>query len=263
MLLAKKIIRAVRIRADRLKPRRFQSYCVGAAKTGTTSLAQSFRTVCRAQHEPEPQRTNRLVLAYVQGQLDREAAKAYLIRRDRRLRLEMESAHPLGYMAGLLAEAFPEARFVVTIREPLAWLRSRLNYHHEADPPAWREYRAYFLEDGEQGRPPEEAPLAPYGLSSLDTYLSQYADHYQRVFAEVPPARRLLVKTAALSDRLSDIARFIGAEAEPLERAHSKRTTKPITPLDEMDPGYVRAKIWRHCEALIRAHFPDRVGVYA
>ena len=96
--LNKKLLRLGK-QIKHLKPRRFHCYCVGAAKTGTTSIASSFKTAYRAKHEPEARQTNRLVINYLEGEISKKELQASLVKRDQKLRLEMESAHPLGYLS--------------------------------------------------------------------------------------------------------------------------------------------------------------------
>jgi tetrahydromethanopterin S-methyltransferase subunit F len=216
----------------------------------------------RTQHEPEVRRTVRLVIDSLEGRIDDRDLRARLIERDRRLKLEVESSHPLGYVAGTLASVFPEAKFIITVREPLRWLRSRLNFHYQVHPRAWTEYRDYFWLQRHESYASEERVLEEYDLCSLDTYLSQYADHYERVFTEVPAERRILVRTAEINQAAPEIAGFLGVDAAKLVRAHSNRSDDKITPLDHIDDGYVRSRILQHCGDLLEQVFPERIPYY-
>lgn len=252
----------LKAKARRLRPRRFQAYCIGAAKTGTTSVAGMFAEAARAGHEPEPRLTTALVIDHLEGRIDEDTLAGRLRERDRRLRLELESAHPLGYVAGTLVRTFPEARFVVTVREPRSWLESRLNFHHAVHPPAWERYREYFWTSRHQGHAPEEAVLADYGLCSIDVYLAQYADHYRRVLSEVPEDRRLVVTTADIDRRGAEIAAFLGVDAGRVVASHEKQAADKINPLDRMDRGYVDARILHHCRPVIEEFFPRTLAGY-
>src|SRR5690348_13414736 len=101
--------------------RRFHAYCIGAPKTGTTSIAAMFRAHYRAAHEPSAQATNRLVIGALESKIAGESLVQHLRTRDATLGLELESAHPLGYLGGALARVFPGARFIITLREPKSW----------------------------------------------------------------------------------------------------------------------------------------------
>lgn len=259
---AKRILRGLHRRMLRFRPRRFQAYCVGAAKTGTTTVGEMFSFAYRSVHEAEAQRTNHLVIQHLEGQIGETELEAILRERDRRLHLEIESAHPLGYLAGTLARIFPDSRFIVTIREPLSWLRSRLNYHYKAKPPEWEEYRDYFWVHRQKEYAPEEAPLQRFGLCSLDIYLGQYADHYARVFASVPEARRITVRTSEINPRAAELARFVGADPSRVRPSHSKRSDNQIDPLSEMDEAFVKERVLHHCRPLIEEFFPEKLASY-
>jgi hypothetical protein len=258
----KNLVSSLVRRILKVRPRRFHAYCVGAAKTGTTSIAHCFFPFYRSQHEAEVEETNRLVISYLEGRLNAVQVKNQIVLRDQRLSLELESSHPLGYLCDVLASTFSEAKFIVTLREPLDWLHSRLNFHHRVDPPAWREYRSYFWIRNHHGYAPQEKELEKYGLCGLDTYLAQYADHYARVLTSVPKDRRIVVKTSELHERLWEIAEFTGASPSRVRFEHRNESSSKIRPLDSIDPEYVRARILSHCESLIRDFFPERLDFY-
>jgi hypothetical protein len=53
--------------------RRFHAYCIGAPKTGTTTIAAMFRRHYKAAHEPAALTTNRLVIAALEAKLKGDA----------------------------------------------------------------------------------------------------------------------------------------------------------------------------------------------
>jgi hypothetical protein len=188
--------------------------------------------------------------------------KESLLQRDRRLRLELDSSHPLGFLAVGLQEAFPGARFIVTVREPSAWLRSRVNFHDRTDPPKWREYREYFWYERHRGYAPEEAVLRAHGLVSRDTYLSQYAAHYRLLLERLDWNRALLLRTSQLSNCEGELATFLGASESSIEVTHKKRGRPGQNLLDSIDAGFVRTKILTHCGFLIEKWFPETIDQY-
>jgi len=244
------------------QPRRFHAYCVGAAKTGTTTIAHMARGHYRAAHEPDAENTSRLVIDFLEQKISTADMETLLKQRDQALNLELEAAHPLGYLCGVLARMFPDARFIVTVREPMSWLKSRLNYHIKIQVPEWQAYRDYFW--GRQHRvwAAAEQPLKELGLYSLDTYLQQYADHYDRVLRELPVERRLLLRTHELAQARDTLAAFLGVPEESLTASHSRRSAKKIAPLEQMDPGFIRDRIWHHCRGLITEFFPESAHEY-
>ncbi len=245
-----------------LLPRRFQVYCVGCAKTGSTSLASMFSLSYRTAHEAKTQKTNQLIIDWLEKKIDKAELQRRLIERDRQLKLELESAHPLGYISDILVETFPNAKFIITIREPHSWLKSRLNFHYKTDPPAWRLYRDYFWKQRHRGYANEEQILMKFNLFSLDTYLSQYADHYNRVLNQIPKERFLLIKTSELNSSLLTISQFLGIKENKIRIAHSKQSLEKIEPLEQIEPEFVKAKIWYHCHEIITQYFPEKIVSY-
>ena len=75
-----------------INPRKAHLYCVGTAKSGTHSIAAIFRDRLRSDHEPENQEVIRAILDLAAGRLDDEALRRYVLERDRRLWLEVDSS---------------------------------------------------------------------------------------------------------------------------------------------------------------------------
>ena len=246
-----------------LRPRRFQAYCVGAPKTGTTSLAASFSEAYRAWHEPRVVKTNGMVIDHLKGDVSTEEIRRFLLWRDRLMRLELESNHVLAYVVEHLVELFPESRYVVTIREPLSWLKSRLNHHYRKPAKDWNGYREYFWADGYQDYPDEERILEEIGLCTLDTYLAQYADHYERVLGAVPPERRMVVATQDIDARIGEVASFVGADPAKVIVERSNTSAAKTGHIKKIPDAYYREKIKEHCLPLIEAFFPQTLDRYA
>lgn len=248
-------------KVQKLKPRRFRVYCVGAAKTGSTSLAAMFKSHYKSAHEPETEKTNQIVINWLDGEIGKSELKRILIKRDRRLNLELESAHPVGYISHILAEVFPASKFIITIREPYSWLKSRLNFHHKFHPSAWESYRDYFWLKRNSEYAPEEIFLKEIGLCSLDTYLQQYSDHYSRVLS-LPSHRCLIVKTSDINSSASLLSKFLNINKNSIDVCHSNQTVDKIEPLKEMNSDFVKSKIWQHCNEIITNFFPDSISTY-
>lgn len=259
---ARRVHASLRRRLGRRNTPRFHAYCIGAAKTGTTSLAASFSRCYRTQHEPEARRTNRLAIDYLEGRVSEFEIRRRLFSRDQRFYLEMEASHPLCYLSGLLVDLFPEAKFIATVREPLDWLRSRLNFHYKVDPPAWREYRSYFWTSRQREYREEECVLRDYGLCSLEVYLLQYADHYRRLKKVMSDDRLMVIRTDDISNMNNQISSFLSIDPSSLSIHHENKSEYVISALDELDMDYVVSQISSYCADLIKSYFPERVKFY-
>lgn len=238
--------------------RKLHCFCLGAAKTGTTSFASMFEDCYRSAHEPDTVALTDMV-AQVLGEgpavrgtdptspagLD---VAAWLIERDRRLNLEVEASHPLGYMTPWLPVVFPDAKFVITIREPLAWLKSRLNFHLYKTPPEWQKYRDLVWSRWHTGYHDEEKALEELGLYSVDAYLAQYSEQYELLFKHLPEDRRLLVKTKELDTSIDRIADFLKTNPATITRQHANAFSHQESVIDRLPKEFVAQRIEAHCE---------------
>ena len=240
-----------------LRPRRIHVYGVGAPKTGTYSVAQLFSKY-RSGHEAHPEESLRIIKATRDDTLSRDEVFQRLRRRDRKWRLEAESAHFLVHLVEYLADLYPEAKFLCTVREPRSWLRSILdqciNKPRSRLDREWRQ-----IHDLAFGVPPEEyAPperiLGEYGLRSLDQYLEYWAWHNERLLSTLPSGRRLFVRTTSLSDRIEDVANFLEVPVTALDtdRAHSHKTSKRHDVLQHIDETYVWERIRNNCNEVVQ-----------
>lgn len=242
-------------------PRQTRLYCVGAPRTGTHSIAAIFDRTIRARHEPGLGAAMKAVLAHHAGTLPFDGLRRFVADRDRRLRLDVDSSHVNVFLIDALRAEFADARFVLTIRDCYTWLDSAMN--HTRNSGKWsgtaRRYLEFYFDAKRVEYSPHDAFLAQRGLLSVDCYLAAWRRHNERALASVPSERLLVVGTAALSQRLPQIAALAGIPAERIHtgfrREGAARTTHGI--LDQIDPGYLQDRVATHCAALMLRFFPD------
>jgi hypothetical protein len=241
----------------RLTPRRFHAFGIGAPKTGTHSLAGLFSRY-RAAHEPE----HELLIPFVlrQGPAPAPDAAALLRAHDRRLWLELESSHVLVHFVRTLVSEWPEARFVLTMRDCYGWLDSILNNRKSGRAPArWRalgEFRRRVLVPAHRRDLPRDASGQP---RDLDATLAYWALHQRLVLDAVPAGRLLVVRTHELGGSAPAIARFLGIPAASLDlsRAHEFKTPGRTDKLGQIDRDVLEAAVDRYCGPLMRTYFPE------
>lgn len=242
------------------KNRRFRAYVVGLPKSGTTSLAEVFTPAYRAAHEGRPIRSIVNLLDWKRGYTNDWKIKRQLRYRDKRLGLEFESAHYLCHVAEHLVEMFPESKFILTYREPVAWLESQINQRLEARGAAhWDALQEWRL--GRYGHSFELSELEQMrGVYPVSSYLSYWHDHVSHVLETVPPERLLAIQTSKLSSSITEVATFVGADPELLDgsRSHSYRRPEKSFRLPEaVEDEWLARKVRLHCGDLIRNHFPE------
>ncbi len=250
-------------------PRRIRAYCLGAPKSGTHSIAGLFAARYRARHEPEVKSVILALLGAAAGALPEEAQREFLRVRDAELQLEMEASHPLHFFAPLLAEEFPEARFVLTLRDCYSWLHAYINQHVEIQRPLgshWMRLMDYLLLQDAKGGvtntrfAPKELAMAEQGLFPLRNYLAYWANHNRYVLESIPAERLLVVRTHEIRQRIPEIAGFLGVPEDSLERsrAHlSVRQEKPCRIVYEVDREYLEAQVELYCRPLMDRFFPE------
>jgi hypothetical protein len=204
---------------SRGRARRCHVFGVAIAKGGTRSLAGLFGRYHSA-HEAA-------AVAAIQAlaREDRLDWRSWVRERDMRTgELECDSSQLHAWYAGALAEVFPRARFVLTVREPFSWLRSFVDHRLARGlSPEWAPLqRARFGAPRVASPAAGEELLDSYGLPGLDALLGYWRDHHQRVLDAVPVDRLLVLPLSRLHDSLDGIAAFAGVPAASLDAGHGR-----------------------------------------
>lgn len=239
-----------------LRPRRIHAYNLGAGRTGTTAITSIFADTFRAKHEAHVADTVELLSAYWSRELAQQEVREKLKTRDRKWRLEFESSPFLAGFAPLLTDLFPEAQFLVTVRPPREWVRSNIDQcinspREELSPHFLR------LRDLNYGPPPKEYPapesvLGRHDLHSLSGYLRYWSWHYETVLDDIPPERRLLIRTSELSSAVPKIAEFLSVSAERLSRpTRENEAPERHSVLFDIEQDYLQDVIDKHCAETI------------
>ncbi|PJF23844.1 MAG: hypothetical protein CUN53_20835, partial [Phototrophicales bacterium] len=104
--------------------RRFHAYAIGLPRTGTHFIDAVFAPAYRSKHEALRPETSALIYQHVTHQIDQLAFERRLRARDRFLWLEMEANNTLTIIAPTLVKLYPEAKFILLLRDPFSWLYS-------------------------------------------------------------------------------------------------------------------------------------------
>jgi hypothetical protein len=235
---------------------------VGAPKTGTHSIARLFQNF-RSGHEGHGVETIELLHKWKNDERSEADVRQALRRRDRNWRLECDVAHFLGPFTPHLCDLFPDAKFILTVREPRSWLRSVIdqcmNNSRERLLDLTPQYRWAQLRDLYYGPPPneypaEETPLEEYNLHTISGFLEHWAEHNRTVLDHVPSDRLLVLRTKNISQSLSSIASFVGVERGSLRKRHRHAYEAPERHhvLKDINAQYLDRKIRQHCRSTVR-----------
>jgi len=242
--------------------RRFHLYGVGTPKSGTTSLSSLLGSPVRSAHEPEHFPTSDLLQRWQARLINDEELLETLRERDQRLDLEVEASHLLSDFTPQLVRAFPEAKFILTIRDPFRWLNSILNSAMNARNPDGS-YRTGWFETLFQPQlfkfSEEEEPLRERGLYPLAAYLSYCTRINHDVLAAVPEQRLLAIRTPDLGARAAEIATFCGIAATDLDpsRSHKNPTQVKHGIVGLLSPDFARSAFEQHTADLNSRFYPE------
>ena len=233
-------------RRNKLPTRKIHSYCIGLPKTGTHSIASLLP--CNSYHEPE---TNTLLYLFRQSRYQGMTLKeqvSILKSRDSQLWLEMESNFMLGLVLEPLAEAFPNAKYVLTVREPYSWLESQINQqllfgHIEPF------YSAFQYMFGTIPHSKVDAKLSEMGLNSIEGYLSYWGRANSTALDCFPSQNLFVISTKQITSKASEIADFVGLENITSETHSYARKDKKVKVLDFVNKEYLEEMVEKYTSA--------------
>ncbi len=243
--------------------RRFHAYNIGIPKTGTTSIAALFGAY-RSAHEFMFPETVEQIVAVNNGLISDEAFREYIIYRDRKGCLEMDSASFNHYYLDILVESFPNAKFIFTIRDCYSWLNSFLNMllrwrAFDKNPPKWHlEYSRFIF--GElnfdifSSRPNCINKLPEL----LDIFLRFWRDSNRYILERLPKERSLVVRVNQISESIDKIADFVGIPGNSLisEVRHANQASGTFNLLKSMNSDVLEERCAFYCSDLMSRIFP-------
>ncbi len=241
-------------------PRQARLYCVGGPRTGTHSVAAIFDRTVRSRHEADFRASTDLVVGHHEGRVTFDELRAFVRRRDERLRLDVDSSHVHMFLIDAIRAEFEDARFLLTIRDCYTWVDSALN--HTLSSRKWsaadRRYLEFYFDAANLTWSPHDAFLRDLGLLSIDCYLAAWSRHNATALANAPADRLLVVRTDEISRRLADIATFAGLPAERIVPGFRARGTARASHdvLRRVDPAFLADRVAAHCAPLMERYFP-------
>ena len=151
-------------------------------------------------------------------------------------RFEMDAATSHHLYADLLAERFPHAVFIHTVRDARSWVNSMLDMTHRKavarrqlrepwDPWEHRTVDLMFggvplLDMYDDGSPDTDA-VAPL--------LVFWADHMRRVSDVIPKDRLLRLRVNDIANQSASLAEFVGVNVSDLRLSHSHSNRSPLS----------------------------------
>ena len=239
---------------------RRRAFCVGQAKGGTASLAGLLSANYRVAHEPERAETLDLILREARGELSAPEVRTYLRDRDARLDLDYDVAWANQFIVDHLLAVFPEATFIVLIRDCYTWLQSIAGHVAGRGVPGdLHEFLRWWFRPERYPHGPDDRALADLGLFSVAAYLHAWNRHVDTCIESIPADRRLVLRTHELGSSHERLAAFLRIPVSSLARigGHLNRGTWSGRIESLVDPAYIDEMVRSICGANMARHFPE------
>jgi hypothetical protein len=214
-----------------------------------------------ARHEPRLSELIERYFNWQEGKISDHELIEWIHVRDREMALEMDSSWFNILILEPLAREFPDARFVLTIRDCYSWANSEFKrvLHTPSPDPQRAKLREFLYGGKEISYSPAERLLKETGLYPLDHYLRRWTAHNNEVLSKIAARRLLVVRTDQIRERAYEIADFAGLPRSTvrLSRTHAYQNPVPRQIIRELDGNFLEAKIAQHCGPLMRRFFPE------
>jgi len=241
-----------------------RAFCVGQAKAGTASLCGLLASAGRAAHEPERADTLGMILREARDEASAAEVRDWLAARDRRLGLDYDIAWANQFLVDHLPEVFPDARFIVLVRDPYTWLVSVAGHLLVREiPPEVRGFLDWWFRPEAHPFEAGDAGLEARGLYSSAAFLAAWRRHVERCEAALPADRTLVLRTHELDRSRGRLEAFLGLEEGSLEPPAGRlnRGTWPGSLESLVDPDHLAATVARTCGEHVARLFPGVLGL--
>lgn len=241
-----------------------KAFCVGQAKSGTASLYGLLATHYRAAHEPERENMLELILRGSRGEIEDNALRDYLVERDRRLHLDYDIAWANQFIIRHLLPTFPEAKFIVLIRDVYTWLQSIVGHLISREiPPDVRAFLDWWFKPHRYPHTRHDGGLKELGTYPVAAFLSAWNEHINVCTHLIPPDRRLVLRTHELNRSHQRLAEFLQIPVDCLAvyDGYRNRSTWAGRIESLLDRAYLNEMVDSICGENMSRHFPEVANI--
>jgi hypothetical protein len=206
------------------------------------------------------------VMSHSNGKMSDKDFRHFVRYRDNVAHLEMDSASFNHFYLDVLADVYPEARFLFFIRDCYSWMDSVFNMYIGNGALAastgiteqWmKDYTQFWLGVPANilQNPDEIRENAAHCVSSM---FHSWQVSNDRILELLPEGRSLILNTNELSNEIDTIAGFIGVSVEDLNinRKHSYKANKKYNILKSLEYDIVKTICDDMCSELMQRFFP-------
>ena len=237
------------------RQRRFQAFALGTSKSGSHSMQGLFASRFRSQHEPTSKLINKLIIDWQQEDVSQHEIRRFYRMRDHAMHLELESNSFNTFFCETLLHIFPDAKFILMYREPVAWLNSWINHtinRPERKGSIWQSGLDALYRPGDFNFGEEENLFQLHNLFPLESYLSYWSRCVERIIDVIPTNRLLILPTTKISSSSKALASFLGVRREELDlnRSHLFTAKNDHNIVTKIESGYLAEQVNRICQPI-------------
>ena len=223
-------------------------------------MAGLLGTHYRAAHEPEREQFLGMILKHARGDVDGVEFREYFVGRDARLKLEYDIAWANQFIIDTLLSAFPQARFIVLIRDPYTWLQSICGHLISRRIPAdVRAFLDWWFKPELYPHSDEDRVLQDRGLYSVAAFLQAWDRHIHGCTRQIPPEQLLVLRTHELVRSHERLAQFLQIPIDSLDRRQGNVNRGSWADRLEslIDRAYIEETVQSICRENMARYFPE------
>ena len=155
---------------------------------------------------------------------------------------------------------FPEAKFIVLIREPYTWLPSVVGHLLSRQiPPEVRAFLDWWFKPDQYLHTPDDVALKKRGLYSIDAFLAAWNRHVDACLDSIPAERRLILRTHELDQSHQRFADFLKIPVDSVDAAGGYLNRSTFTESFDalVDPAHVEGVVQERCGENMSQVFPE------
>ena len=239
---------------------RVKAFCVGQAKSGTTSLCGMLSAGHWAAHEPEREALLEMILRESRHDVSPSDIRDFLLERDARLDLEYDISWANQFVVSHLLTVFPAARFIVLVRDCGSWLESIIGHLVSRDvPPDVLAFLRWWFQPERYPHSRHDRALDARGLFSIPAYLHGWNRHINLCNRVIPAQRRLVLRMQELASSHPRLAAFLRIPEDSIDlgKAHLNRAGGSGSMERLIDRTYLDEMIHAICRDNMCKYFPS------
>ena len=252
--------REFRVLMEQNRPPAFTLLNVGIARTGTTSIGHIFNSY-RSHHEIGFKHIAPAIQQFSGKEISRESFEGIVLGEyGKHAPWEVVSASYSHYYLDVLLRTYPEAKYLVTLRDCFGWVESISNFVVGRN---WKHGWLYEYTWFNAGVPPEvlanEKAFLKNHRQYLENFFRLWGEWNGKILGMLPRERLLVLRTHEISQKREEIAAFVGVSPESLnwKRSHRNQNSHRLKLAEMISETELEALFAKYAAPIMREYFPE------